>query len=104
MKVRIVLIYKDDLSTDQLDPLKRLVPDFFEEFAICQTPLDSAEGFLKESGEFTFCFFQQGMDRNMVIQLIGSPKTKIVEGISIEDMEIIKFFGLKKVDKKKTST
>lgn len=96
------MIYNDDLSTDELDPLKRLFPDFFEELAIRQTPLRGVKDFLEENGEFNYCFFQQGIDRNVIIALVHNSKTKVVEGITIKDREVIKLFGLN-VDKKKTS-
>ncbi|MEK7228335.1 MAG: hypothetical protein AAB681_03205 [Patescibacteria group bacterium] len=99
MNTRIVIIY-DDLSTDHLDPLKRLFNDTFEEVVVRQTPLQTAEEFLRESGEFNYCFYQEGIEKEKIIKIINNSNTEIVKGVTLEDKEVKKLFSIKDVDKK----
>jgi hypothetical protein len=96
MEARFLIIYPDDLSTENLDDfITRLKEKFHDDdLPVYHIPVGGADEFIKESGEFGAIFYEKAIPQKTITRLSTSTNgARFIKGITLKDEEVLKFLS-----------
>ncbi len=93
MATRILFIYQN-LSTMEIEPLKHILEDSFDEIKPYHIPLEGVKVFLEGSGEFDYVFFEDSISEDNIKNIKkNSKKTIYIKGLTISAGEVKQFIS-----------